>query len=216
MCLVPMLAMAACKLEVVVDGRPLFGGVQSAVAAEMDGVAILAVKRAKERRYPELAKVRALSETPLMQRRVEQAWECDGSWLFGCAAAKAVAASLLEMQGCVTDGASPAGHEVEGTSVIPALPRMQVQRTLISASKPLKDSPRSLRIPKAECLDTSSTTQNGQNHRHTLKTHMYAHWPDCCVKDSSEKFYCDLDWKKYRIGNVAKDDSCQYPWMTSE
>ena len=42
------------------------------------------------------------------------------------------------------------------------------------------------------------------------------HHPDCCVKDSSEKFHCDLDWKKYRIGNVAKDDSCQYPWMTSE
>ena len=47
-----------------------------------------------------------------MQRRVEQAWQW--SWLLGCAAAKAVAASLL-VQGCVgTDGASPAGHEVEG------------------------------------------------------------------------------------------------------
>ena len=37
------------------------------------------------------------------------------SWLFGWAAAKAVAASRLEMQGCAgTDGTSPAGHEVEG------------------------------------------------------------------------------------------------------
>ena len=35
--------------------------------------------------------------------------------LFGCAAAKAVAASCLEMQECVCrDGASPAGLEVEG------------------------------------------------------------------------------------------------------
>ena len=50
-----------------------------------------------------------------LQRRVEQAWRMRWSWLLGCAAAKAVAASLLEMQGCVgTDGASPAGHEVEG------------------------------------------------------------------------------------------------------
>ena len=151
------------RLEVVVDGLPLFGGWQLAVdttlvcalhgdgrprrgAAEMDGVALLTARRVKERRYPEfvgvqararlvvlavevggrfsketngfltgLAKARARSETPLMQRRVEQAWRMRWSWLLGCAAAKAVAASLLEMQGCVgTDGASPAGHEVEG------------------------------------------------------------------------------------------------------
>ena len=62
-----------------------------------------------------LAKARARSETPLMQRRVEQAWRMRWSWLLRCAAAKAVAASLLEMQGCVgTAGASPAEHEVEG------------------------------------------------------------------------------------------------------
>ena len=49
------------------------------------------------------------------KRRVEQAWRMRWSWLLGCAVAKAVAGSLLEMQGCVgTDGASPAGHEVEG------------------------------------------------------------------------------------------------------
>ena len=113
------------------DGRPRRG------AAEMDGVAILAARRAEERRCPEfvgvqararlvvlavevgggwfltetcgfltgLAKARARSETPFMQRRVEQAWRMRWSWLLGCAAAKAVAASLLEMQGCVvTDG----------------------------------------------------------------------------------------------------------------
>ena len=151
------------RLEVVVDGLPLFGGWQWAVdttlvcalhgdgrlwrgAAEMDGVALLAARRVKERRYPEfvgvqararlvvlvvevggrfsketngfltgLAKARARSETPLMQRRVQQAWRMRWSWLLGCGAAKAVAASFLEMQGCVgTDGASPAGHEVEG------------------------------------------------------------------------------------------------------
>ena len=61
-----------------------------------------------------LAKGRARSETPLMQRRIEQAWRMRWSWLLGCAAAKAVVASLLEMQGCVgIDGASPAVHEVE-------------------------------------------------------------------------------------------------------
>ena len=151
------------RLEVVVDGLPLFGRWQLAVdttlvcalhndgrprrgAAEMDGVALLTARRVKERRYPEfvgvqararlvvlavevggrfseetngfltgLAKARARSETPLMQRRVEQAWRMRWSWLLGCAAVTAVAASLLEMQGCVgTDGASPAGHEVEG------------------------------------------------------------------------------------------------------
>ena len=47
------------------------------------------------------------------------------SWLLGCGAAEAVAASLLEMQGCVgTDGASP-GMRWKGTSVMPALPRRQ-------------------------------------------------------------------------------------------
>ena len=151
------------RLEVVVDGLPLFGGRQLAVdttlvcalhedgrprsgAAERDGVALMAARRAKERRYPEfvgvqararlvvlavevgcrfsketngfltgLAKSRARSEIPLMRKRVEQAWRLRWSWLLGCAAAKAVAASLLEKQGCVgADGASPAGHEVEG------------------------------------------------------------------------------------------------------
>ena len=62
-----------------------------------------------------LANARARRETPLMQRRVEHAWRMRWSWLLVCAATKAVAASLLEMQGRVgTDGTSPAGHEVEG------------------------------------------------------------------------------------------------------
>ena len=57
-----------------------------------------------------VAKARARSETPLMQRRVEQAWRMRWSWLLGCAVAKAVAASLLEMQECVgTDGGISSG-----------------------------------------------------------------------------------------------------------
>ena len=64
------------SLEVVVDGLPQFGGAQLAIdttlvcalhgdgrpwrgAAEMDGVAILAARRAKERRYPEFVGVQA-------------------------------------------------------------------------------------------------------------------------------------------------------------
>ena len=49
-----------------------------------------------------------------MRKRAEQAWRL---WfgLFGCAAAKAFAASLLEMQGPVgADGSTPASHKVEG------------------------------------------------------------------------------------------------------
>ena len=167
-----MLMLAMCRrFEVVVDGLPLFGGGQLAVdttllcalhgdarprrgAAEMDGVALLAARRAKERRCLEFVGVQArvrlfilavevggkgdewvpdragqgsgIGNPTHAEACVEQAWQMRWSWLLGCAAAKAVAASLVEMQGCVgTDGASPAGHEEEGTSVVPALPRRQ-------------------------------------------------------------------------------------------
>ena len=151
------------RLEVVVDGLPLFGGNQLAVdttlvstlhadgrprsgAAERDGVALIAARRTKERRYPEflgrhyrarlvvlaaevggrlsrktngfisgLAKSRARSETPLMQPRAEQAWRLRWCGMFCCAAAKAFAASFLDMPLCLgCDGTTPWGHEVEG------------------------------------------------------------------------------------------------------
>ena len=63
----------------------------------------------------ELARARARSETALMRKRAEQAWRMRWCGLFGCAAAKAFAASLLELQGSVgADGDTPASHEVEG------------------------------------------------------------------------------------------------------
>ena len=53
--------------------------------------------------------------TPLPPRHAEQAWRLRWFGLFGCVAAKAFAASLLEMQGPVgADGSTPASHEVEG------------------------------------------------------------------------------------------------------
>ena len=63
-----------------------------------------------------------------MQRRVEQAWRMRWSWLLSCAAAKAVAASLLEMQSALV-GHLQWGMRWKGTSVMPALPRKQAKRT---------------------------------------------------------------------------------------
>ena len=70
---------------------------------------------------------RILSETGLS---VDDTFFCQrlgglfGCSLFGCAAAKDFAASLLEMQGSAgVDGVTPASHEVEGTSAIQALLR---------------------------------------------------------------------------------------------
>ena len=140
------------RLEVVVDGLPLFGG-QLAIDTRCMVTSDHREGRAKEQRFgvqararlvflavevggrfsketngflTGLAKARARSEPPLMQRRVEQAWRMRWSWLLGCAAATAVVGSLLEMQGCVcSDGASPAGHEGKGTSIMPALRHRQ-------------------------------------------------------------------------------------------
>ena len=53
--------------------------------------------------------------------------------------------------------------------------------------------------PKSECPDIWIRLP-----RHTwLKSCMVTHLLDCCGKDSSRKFYWDLDWKKYRVGNAC-------------
>ena len=57
------------------------------------------------------------SETVLMRKRAEQAWRMRWCGLFGCAAAKAFAASLLEQRSMRVDGVTPASHEVEGDFV---------------------------------------------------------------------------------------------------
>ena len=152
----------ARRLEVVVDGLPLFGGAQLAVdttlvsaiqgngeprngAAERDGVALAQAKRKKARTYPELvrpgararlvvlaletggrwskdartfvqllARARARSEPRLIQRRVEQAWRLRWYSILSCAAARALAASLLELRGGRgADGQVPQSHDVE-------------------------------------------------------------------------------------------------------
>ena len=142
----PVLATDSRRLEVVVDGLPLFGACQLAVdttlvcamhcdgtphdgAPNRDGVVLEAARRRKERRYPELvgprsrarlvvlavevggrwsaetnsflaqlAKAKARQETPLLRKRAEQAWRVRSAGIFACAAAKAVASSLLELK----------------------------------------------------------------------------------------------------------------------
>ena len=98
------------RLEVVADGLPLFHGAHLAIdttmvsplsregfpklgCAEVDGAALTAARRRKERRYPELvcevggrfaeecrhflrqlSKAKVRSEPPLLQQRVRHAW----------------------------------------------------------------------------------------------------------------------------------------------
>ena len=150
------------RLEVVVDGPPLFGGAQLAVdttlvcalrtdgqpttrAAVEDGARVTRARRRKEATYPELvgrhararlvvlgvevgerfsletqsfltqvARATARSENYILRRRVEQAWRLRWGSLLACTAARAVAASLLELP-CAhgADGDTPASHEVE-------------------------------------------------------------------------------------------------------
>ena len=71
-----------------------------------------------------LAKARARSEPPLMQRRVEQAWRMRWSWLLGCAAAKAVADLRCKDASALMEHLQR-GMRWKGTSVMPALPRRQ-------------------------------------------------------------------------------------------
>ena len=151
------------RLEVVVDGLPLFGGCQLAVdttlvcalhcdgsphgaAADADGVVLQSARRRKERTYPELvgprsrarlvvlamevggrwsdemrsfvsqlARARARHETAILQKRAEQAWRMRWGAMLSCAAAKAVATSLLGLR-CAhgSDGDTPSTWEVEG------------------------------------------------------------------------------------------------------
>ena len=150
------------RLEVVVDGLSILGGVQLAVdttvvsalhangearrnAARRDGVALEAARRRKERTYPELtarggrarlivlgvevggrwstetrsflsrlAHDRARSERFLLRKRVEQAWRLRWGSLLSCAAARAVAMSLLDLPGSRgSDGVCPLPHDVE-------------------------------------------------------------------------------------------------------
>ena len=114
------------------DGTPKHG------APNIDGVVLEAARRRKERRYPELvgprsrarlvvlavevggrwsaaevAKAKALQETPLLQKRAEQAWRLRWADIFACAAAKAVASSLLELKVAHgADGDTPSCSEV--------------------------------------------------------------------------------------------------------
>ena len=62
-----------------------------------------------------LAKARSRQEVPLLQRRAEQAWRMRWGAILGCASARAVAASLLELSGSTgADGECPSSHEVVG------------------------------------------------------------------------------------------------------
>ena len=124
----------------VADGLPLFGGARIAVdttlvsalhcdgsalggAAHRDGVVLAAARRRKENevggRWSSEALVRQLAkkarnETPLMRRRVEQAWKLRWLAILSCAAARTVASSLLELRGHGgADGVVPLSHEVE-------------------------------------------------------------------------------------------------------
>ena len=111
------------------DGRPRRG------ASERDGVALLAeflgvrcrarlvvlavevggrFSRETSGFISEVARARARSKTALMRKRAEQAWRMRWCGLFGCAAAKAFAASLLELQGSVGADGDTLSHEVEG------------------------------------------------------------------------------------------------------
>ena len=122
------------RLEVVVDGLPLYGGAQLAMALNR-------ARKKKETTYPELvrpdsrarlvvlalevggrwsqeartfvqllAHARARSEQPLKRRRMEQAWRL--RWF--SVLSRAFAASLLELRGGHgADGQVPPAHEVE-------------------------------------------------------------------------------------------------------
>ena len=62
----------------------------------------------------QLAKARAREETPLMQRRVEQAWRLRWGSMLACASARVVASSLLEFSRSLgADGEVPLSHEVD-------------------------------------------------------------------------------------------------------
>ena len=62
----------------------------------------------------QLARARAREEVPLLRRRAEQAWRLRWGAMLGCAAAKAVASSLLNLlDSHGGDGRTPASHQVD-------------------------------------------------------------------------------------------------------
>ena len=64
----------------------------------------------------QLAKAKSRQEPPILRRRAEQAWRMRWQSILSCAAAKAFAASLLELRGGFgADGLTPLTHEVENT-----------------------------------------------------------------------------------------------------
>ena len=99
-------------------------------AADVDGGVFAAGRRLKERTHPELSGPRSQpvwwflperledgglrrSEPPILKKRAEQAWRLIWGAILACAAARAVAASLLQLRyGSGTDGDVPSTHEV--------------------------------------------------------------------------------------------------------
>ena len=119
--------------EVQGDGEPTKG------VADRDGVGLRRARRCQEQTYPELvqpvvfglevggrwskearvfvqllARAKARSEPPVIQRRMEQAWLLRWLSIISCAVARASEASLLELRGGQgADGQVPPSHEVE-------------------------------------------------------------------------------------------------------
>ena len=153
----------ARRLEVVADGLPMFRGVQFAIdttlvsalrcdgsalprSANVDGAALQAARRRKERAYPELvgprgrarlvvlagevggrwseetrdflnqlARGKVRHEPAILRRRVQLAWRMRWQAILSCSAAKAFAASLLELRGGLGADGTPPSYEVEST-----------------------------------------------------------------------------------------------------
>ena len=151
----------ARRLEVLVDGLPLYGGAQLAIDTTLvspirgDGTArpgttkhqwhhLAQARRRKERTYPELvdrrsrarlvvlagevggrwseetqtflrilARAKARSEPPILRKRLEQAWRMRWAATLACSAARAFAASILDLRvGGGADGDVPRSHDV--------------------------------------------------------------------------------------------------------
>ena len=63
----------------------------------------------------QFAKAKSRQETPLLQKRAEQAWRVRWASILACATAKAVATSLLELKAAHgSDGDIPSCSEVVG------------------------------------------------------------------------------------------------------
>ena len=70
----------------------------------------------------QLAKAKSRHEPPILRRRAEQAWRMRWQAMLSCVAAKAFAASLLELHGVLgADGVTPPTHEVVNTFLFAGL-----------------------------------------------------------------------------------------------